>query len=1678
MNDGENLPRPLPPIAAVPTIAAPTTATEQLAAAMQTLSPATRTEGEETARRQIASLEREARALGPDTAAALLFHEIGLLWEDSLNNPRNAAVAYQNAFRLAPKFLANIRAARRLFSEVGNWQMVVQLLDAELAATEDERQRAALLFERGTVLEEHLSREEEAAAAFAKCLELSPRDVSVLVQLESAYATTNQYSSLVQVYRLLALALDEDVARAYYLTAAGLLLENRLNLPEEAAASYREAFKLNRRDPVLLAAMVRTAERSGHGEELIVALAAQAQVEGASAANTYIQISKAYGKLGLQDEALSALLEARSQAPNDALLLAELAFTYDERGMHEELADVLLARAELSQDDSDFAGINLRLAALYEDVLKQDEEAVGRYRAVLARVPQHADALARLGRLYHRTRNWDGLLSVFDLEVAAAEDPRLKAARMYKAAEILEKHLHREEEAIARYNQCLQLQPGYLPAQQALIRLYERQGRYGDLLAMYEQEIAQTSEPEQIVSTLNKMAVIFEERLSEIDRAIDCMKRILEQAPDHLPTIRNLARMYEYSGRWRELIQVHENESAIAGDTRQVLSLHHRNAEILEEQLGDRAGAIAAYQRLLSLSPAYLPALKALGRLYSEGGNWAELVQMYRAEAEIAHSANQSAALLFRAGELVERKLGDQDQAIATYREVLELTPNYLPALRALEQIYRSRKAWEQLIEVLRAEAANRTDPGERANALLQAAGIWESQLNRQDEATTAYEEVLRLAPGHPWAIAALKRLYVAQGNLQELVTVLDREAQTGESTESRIAAHLKLAEIYLDRLNEPGRAAQACEAVVALEPTNVYALKMLERARTSDRRRTSELRLKLAEGVFDPRLRAALKLASISDGGLADEKTLQELRQAFAEDPGDPRLGPILERALRRAGEYEGLLDLYERMVELAPNPVEKLGLLFRIAEVAEHRLRQPAKAFKAYRAALELNPQLVPALQGASRTAIQLQDFGAAREALEAEGKASRDVRAALEAFVAAGRVCVEKLHDAEGAIANFRRALERDPLDSAASAALRDLLSGGRSEELASFHERAAEAKLAQKDLVAAASEFLIAARIWLEQAGDPAKALRAVERSLAAQPSSAAALEMKGRLALDAHQFGEAAAAYAARVQLGGEPEGLLPLHLKLGALYQDHLSDATRAAAHFQTVLAAQPNNLQALERLAAVHGSARNWTGASDCLKALLELETQPSALVRHSTALGKIYEEGFSNPSLACSLYRRALELAPGDLSVVGRLSDLYERTGSTSELVQMLEQQVEHGRDSKRSAALRVKIGDICAKSLGDAQKAIASYRLALKGDPECVAAHAALADLYMRDAAAAPSAIDAHRQLLRLDPARVESIHALFRLWEGLRQSDKAFCAAGLLRFMRAANEAELAYHLNGCRRVEAASLQALSDSQLDDLIHPSAKGPILEVLRAIGDQLAKQYPPDFEAMGINRRADRLKSAHPMFKTVQTLARILGVQQFEAYQSTRGWVSAEVTDPLAVCICEETVSKLAPQEQRFLIARALFAIRNRTAIANKLSSAELADLIGAAIRIFAPSLRLLGHPTDELTKQLARNCSRKTRKALESAVEGISDQMSLELDRWMDGMTFSADRAGLLVSGEVSGALGLALREETNATAERGALEPAALIRRRPRLEQLAAFALSDEHFELRAQVGIAV
>ena len=129
---------------------------------------------------------------------------------------------------------------------------------------------------------------------------------------------------------------------------------------------------------------------------------------------------------------------------------------------------------------------------------------------------------------------------------------------------------------------------------------------------------------------------------------------------------------------------------------------------------------------------------------------------------------------------------------------------------------------------------------------------------------------------------------------------------------------------------------------------------------------------------------------------------------------------------------------------------------------------------------------------------------------------------------------------------------------------------------------------------------------------------------------------------------------------------------------------------------------------------------------------------------------------------------------------------------------------------------------------------------------------------------------------------------------------------------------------------------------------------------------------------------------------------------------------------------------------------------------------------------MRIHAPQFSAVGRRNDELVKQLRKAFSRKALKALEEPTLALANATKVDLEGMVEGLSYSADRAGLLMCCDVSVALSLVLREDpTFAGTKVDSAEPLLqAVKGRDDLKDLLAFAISDDFFRLCQRLGLSL
>jgi cellulose synthase operon protein C len=1642
----------------------------------------------------LAEYEREIAAIGEVPAAAPLYYESGKIWEEKLAQPRNAWESYNKAFRLQPRLLPNIRAAQRLASQVGNWNAALNIIDSEIEAVEDPVQKAYLFQRRGLIMEEKLGRAEDARASYQSAVDLDPNNVEFLRQLERLFISQADWKNVADVREKLLGQIQDPRVLVQLLLGCARLQEVVFQKQDKAQQLFRRVLQIEPTNSNALNALVRIYTNTRQFEPLVEILPKLAQevTDPTQSSMLYYQLARILREqMGDDERAIEALQQALGFSPSDHMILGELANIYENLMRWQELVSVFERQVTVISDRQELVSLYFHLGNIWEEKLFNEDKAIPNYRKVLELNPSYLPALQALGKLFYRKGEWESLVKMYELEIRESQDTKSRAVKYYKLAEILEERLSRDEEAIQKLEQCLELSPGYLPALKTLGVLYAKYNRWESLIGMYEKELAVTQDRDQAVFLLDKIGNLWVEKLNNTDKAIETYQRILEESPNHLPTIRSLGKLYVRADRWEDTIRVNELESQLVNDQKQVISLLHRNGEIFEEKLNDKDQAIETYKKVLALAPNYLPALQSLGRLYFIKGRWEDLIAMYRQEIEVTQN-EQQITLLYKIGELYEEKLVQEDKAIGAYQEVLRIQESNFPALKALICIFKNKRDWENLLQTQLKEANALEDPRQKAFSLFQVAEIWENHLNRPEKAIDVLQQILQVVPDQAPAIRALCRLYTQGGNWRELLLLHERELQNATLEAQKAEILSRMAEIYHTQLNDLVRAADCYEKVLTSKPDHLSAIEALERIYLTQRNYVSLLRNyeSLASRTNDSKLLVSLQsqIADIKENRLQPPQNAGENHlKVVALDPAHPDALRNLDVLYHRFGTWTGLRLLYERELTRPHTLEEQLDLCMRVADLAESRLGVPPLAIHYYREALRLIPDHLPAIKAIKRLYQTQDNIQEMIGLLGREGQVSRDPRQAITTLLQAGKLYQERFNDPAHAIDCFFKVLEKEPRETQAFNQLEELLIAQSNwEKLVVLYGNRIGVTDDPRNII---ELHLKLGTLYVDKLQRPMDAVQAFQQVLHINPNHIQALASLANLSFMMEDWDGSLQFIGRLLELGCDIRLQAWAHFHLGVIFQEKKPELERAITHFRKVLEITPNDLSTLTRLKSIYIAQQRWAEASEILPRLSEVVTDPTQRIANLMELANLFERGVGDPDRTIEVLQRVQALDPNNVNVIQRLGDLYERLERWDKLVETYHTFVrllppERAQDA---IPLYLKMGYLCSQKLGQPDQAIVEYQKVVEINPRHNDAHLALAGLYGQNGMTYANAVEEHRKLLEINPFRIESYHELRRIFEEQRAFDKVFCVCSVLHFLRAADSNEESFFADNRGKIPDQSEKMLSEEEkVRFLTHPGELGLVRDIVKIIGLGLSKVYSPNLERHGVGK-GNRAKQDDPMRGMLDGMMQNIGATELDLYYSSQPnfVVSIENTDPPALIVGDGLLKRTNPQEQRFALGRALQRVASGSFLATSIGVRSLAQLIAAAVHPTFPNCPVVTYPSEsieELSRVVSKSISRKQRKVLEDYLHEHSPELAKipDFEAYLRNADHTANRVGMIEGNDLPKAIMHLMREVTELRDLRlGTTEDiASNFSRHTALCELIRFCVSEEYFRLRAEMKLTV
>jgi tetratricopeptide (TPR) repeat protein len=502
-------------------------------------------------------------------------------------------------------------------------------------------------------------------------------------------------------------------------------------------------------------------------------------------------------------------------------------------------------------------------------------------------------------------------------------------------------------------------------------------------------------------------------------------------------------------------------------------------------------------------------------------GKHEEIVETFLARAARAAPGEERARLYADLGRLYADE--DPDQAAVAYARALLEMPTSDVHARALEQLAGNKRAiWVEQLELL-----HETD----SDVLLARVARWyDEKLGERQRALTLYRTLLTNDPRNDAAAEGLVSLLRRLGAHQDVVDALVTRAEALGSNPRARDASITAAETLMDRLDQPGRARDLAERVLAEDPAHERANELL--VRIAEQEKDAPGVVKLLERRAETRSGTA-RAGILVRIALAYERSLGDIDTAAARFEEAARLDPAstdaldgVVRTFRARGRLEALGAVLEELVaspRRGPEVASRLAelLVDRAAERDEAPLSMLERAVQ-----LEPNdPRVLAAVGRAREGAGDVEGAIAVARALAERTKSASD-------HLRLARL-LETKGDRAGALTAFRAAYEAEPNNVTISAALR--------RAYVARGETAAAVAIAESELRAATTDRgrSMAWAALAELEGDRVKAEAAAQKALDLDPANARAKLVMGDAAFAFGRFTAAAAAYDAVVPFVSE-----------------------------------------------------------------------------------------------------------------------------------------------------------------------------------------------------------------------------------------------------------------------------------------------------------------------------------------------------------------------------------------------------------------------------------------------------------------------------------------------------------------------------------------------------------
>ncbi len=959
-----------------------------------------------------------------------------------------------------------------------------------------------------------------------------------------------------------------------------------------------------------------------------------------------------------------------------------------------------------------------RLPEMFEALAQAPDD-----EAAAARLESMLDLGADPGRLAEGFFTLAKKLRAEDEAGTRRAVPRLltRAARLFEKAA---KH----ESAEKLYKGLLKLDPDDRATAKALDKVRRTLGKHEELVESLLDRSERSTNTSERAEYLHAIGDVYANDLDDKEQALVAYAQAFCADPtvdSYADSVERLASTRFQA--WEEVLGLCLEASGEDLTVEAQHDLYSHMARWYADKVARPDLALPWLHKVLEIEPSHERSLEALSQIYRRAQQWAELGQILLKRADVT-APNVARDLRTESAEIAAKRLGNTPAALELYDSVVSEDPGHERAVRGLVELLRQAGDQKRALLVLSGRAASLS--GDARHALLCEIGEgYEVEVDDLDAAEKSYQLVLSEDARSTDALRGLDRIYSRGGRYQELLGILERQAELAVTARQKITLWERVAGVCDEEFLDHQKAARALEHVLALDPTRVDSTRELGRHYRALERFVdlAELYQSQLDRGGDEKLRvdAAVALGRLLSSELgAPERAIDAYELVLSLEPGHKAALDALATLRATAGDSESALDAIEALADAAKTSKERAEQYQRAAGLLEQR-GDLEGAISQLKRAIDACPEDGAARARLKTKYVAMSNHSGLAELLEEELSSAKGERSRAKLAGEVAVLCQRHLQDPERASSMAQLAFHLDPTE---PAALRVL--GRIAYDDGKFTEAAKRLEPVVSGLEALeASEAADVARLYIEaliKAGSVEKALVMVDGLRRFFASDARALLAVADLTSqqDAPEqtytlASDLLARFGPTLSLG---EAAHAERLRGEALLG--LGRHDEAISALESALGTDARDLSPLDSIAKAYSALGRHDQALETLYRKLE-RTLGDGRANLLLQIGDLAATRLKNPDYAAKSYLLALSEKPNDRDILAKLMQLYGSEKDWPKLIQVITKLAEVVSEKKHKAKYLHTASMIASRELGDSALAQSLLEQSLEYDPSLAAA-----------------------------------------------------------------------------------------------------------------------------------------------------------------------------------------------------------------------------------------------------------------------------------------------------------------------------------------------------------------